>query len=223
VDTIAVTATGSMLNPVEVVDSLVIDRALEMTIASASRVDTTVAGAERSTLDTVAVTLTGIGAGGTAWQATHGGGSWITLTRAMGIGSGVIVWLRDASQLQAGVFIDTITVAASGAGVSALTVVDTLIVAQPFALSDAADELFFGGVLSPLQIGFLDALGNDDGTYNLGDVLAWVDWCQSPASGGCVNGAAPTQNVVELLRKSTPPPTIPVRDGRMPSGGGGRE
>ena len=88
-------------------------------------------------------------------------------------GNGVIVWSRDASQLQAGVFIDTITVTAPGAGVSALTVVDTLIVVQPFALSDAADELCFGGVLSPLQIAFLDALGNDDGTYNVGDVLAW--------------------------------------------------
>ncbi len=221
VDTIAVTATGSILSPVQVIDSLVIGQALEMTLASPSRVDTTVAGAGRSTLDTVAVILTGVGAGGTAWQATHGGGSWITLTRAMGNGNGVVVWSRDASQLQGGVFIDTITVTAPGAGLSALTVVDTLIVAQPFALSDAADELFFGGVLSPLQVAFLEALGNDDGTYNLGDVLAWVDWCQSPVSGGCVNGAAPAQDVVEILRKSTPPPTIPVRDGRTPSGGGG--
>ena len=47
----------------------------------------------------------------------------------------------------------------------------------------AAEELFVGGLLSPLQIGFLDALGNDDGTYNLGDVLSWIRWYQG---GGVV-------------------------------------
>ncbi len=229
VDTIAVTATGSVLSPVEVIDSLVIDQALAMSLSSSSLVDTTVAGAQQPTSGTVSVLITGIGSGSTPWNATHGAGSWITVTLDFGTGGGAVAWSRDASQLVEGIYIDTITVTAPGAGVSAVTVVDTLIVAQPFALSDAADELFFGGVLSPLQIGFLDALGNDDGTYNVGDVLAWVDWCQSPASGGCVNGAAPAQDVVELPRKSTAPPTIPVRDGRTPSGtgegggGGGRE
>jgi hypothetical protein len=73
-------------------------------------------------------------------------------------------------------------------------------------LSDAADELFVGGLLSPLQVAFLDALGNDDGTYNVGDVLAWVDWCQRPASGGCVVDPAAV------------PEAASAADGRSPSG-----
>ncbi len=207
VDTIAVTATGSMLNPVEVIDSLVIGQALAMSLSSSSLVDTTVAGAQQPTSGTVSVLITGIGSGSTPWNATHGAGSWITVTLDFGTGDGAVVWSRDASQLVAGIYIDTITVTAPGAGVNALTVVDTLIVAQPFALSDAADELFFGGVLSPLQVAFLEALGNDDGTYNLGDVLAWVDWCQGTAPGGCVVAPAAVQQPAD------------TEGGRSPLGG----
>lgn len=193
VDTIAVTATGSMLNPVVVIDSLVMGEALAMSLSSSSLVDTTVAGAQQPTLGTVSVLITGIGSGSTPWNATHGAGSWISVTLAAGTGGGTVAWSRDASQLGEGIYIDTITVTAPGSGVSPLTVVDTLVVVPAIALSDAADELFVGGLLSPLQIAFLDALGNDDGTYNLGDVLAWVDWCRRIAPGGCVVDPAAVQ------------------------------
>jgi hypothetical protein len=207
VDTVTVTATGSVLNPAQIIDTLVIGQALAMSLSSSSLVDTTVAGAQQPTSVTVSVLITGIGSGSTPWNATHRAGSWITVTLDFGTGDGAVVWSRDASQLVAGIYIDTITVTAPGAGVNALTVVDTLIVAQPFALSDAADELFFGGVLSPLQVAFLEALGNDDGTYNLGDVLAWVDWCQGTAPGGCVVAPAAVQQPAD------------TEGGRSPLGG----
>jgi hypothetical protein len=132
-----------------------------------------------------------VGAGEITWTATHGGGNWITMAWNQGTGAGEVAWARDASQLTPGVWIDTITVSAPGAGVSDQIVVDTLVVVPGFSLDDAANELFFGSVLSPLQLAFLEALGNDDGTYNLGDVLAWVDWCKRIASGGCLPDESP--------------------------------
>ena len=207
VDTVSVTATGSGLSPAQIIDTLVIGQALAMSLSSASLVDTTVAGAQQPTLGTVSVLITGIGSGSTSWNATHGAGSWITVTLDFGTGGGAVAWLRDASQLVEGIYIDTITVTASGSGVSPLMVVDTLVVAPAIALSDAADELFVGGLLSPLQIAFLDALGNDDGTYNLGDVLAWVDWCERTEPGGCVVDPAAVQQSADTA------------GGRSPSGG----
>jgi hypothetical protein len=191
VDTVTVTATGSGLIPLEIVDSLVVGDALAMALSTAGVVDTTVAGAEQATPGSVTVALTGVGAADVAWTATHGGGNWITVIWDQGTGSGEVAWSRDASQLTPGMWIDTITVSAPGAGVSDQLVVDTLVVAPGFSLDDAANELFFGGVLSPLQLAFLEALGNDDGTYNLGEVLAWVDWCNRTASGGCLPDEAP--------------------------------
>jgi hypothetical protein len=191
VDTVTVTATGSGLIPFELVDSLVVGDALAMVLSDASVVDTTVAGAEQATSGSTTVALTGVGADEIEWTATHGGGNWITVVRGQGTGAGEVVWSRDASQLTPGMWIDTITVSAPGAGVSDQVLVDTLVVAPGFSLDDAANELFFGGVLSPLQLAFLEALGNDDGTYNLGDVLAWIDWCARAASGGCLPDEAP--------------------------------
>jgi len=218
VDTIAVTATGSMLSPAQVIDTLVIGEALTMSLSSSSLVDTTVAGAQQPTSGTVSVLLSGIGSGSTAWNATHGAGSWITVTIDFGTGGGAAVWLRDASQLVEGIYIDTITVTATGSGVSPMTVVDTLVVAPAIALSDAADELFVGGLLSPLQIAFLDALGNDDGTYNLGDVLAWVDWCQRAAPGGCVVEPGAVQEAEDTAGGRSPSGGPPVSDDPKRSG-----
>ncbi len=187
VDTITVTATGSGLSPVSIVDTLAIGEALAMSVNLSSLVDTTVAGAERLIAAAVSLTITGVGSGSTQWSASHGAGGWITVTRASGTGGAAVEWSRDASQLVEGLYIDTITITAPGSGLIPLAVVDTLMVGPAIALSAAAEELFVGGLLSPLQIGFLDALGNDDGTYNLGDVLAWIQWCQGASSGGCID------------------------------------
>ena len=202
-DTITVTATGSGLSAA-IVDTLVIDQALAMSLSSSSLVDTTIAGAQQPTIGTIALSLTGVGSGSTQWSATHGGGNWIDVGISSGTGDGVVIWTRDASQLVEGIHVDTITVTAPGSGVNPLTLVDTLVVAQSIALRDAADELFVGGRLNPLQIAFLDALGNDDGTYNLGDVLAWIDWCQGGAPGGCIVDPAAVQQAADTTGGRSP-------------------
>ncbi len=141
------------------------------------------------------------------------------MTLDFGTGGGTVAWSRDASQLVEGIYIDTITVTASGGGVSPTTVVDTLVVARAIALSDAADELFVGGVLSPLQIAFLEALGNNDGTYNLGDVLAWVNWCRSIAPGGCVVDPAAERQAADTAGGRSPSGGPRVSDDPRRSGG----
>lgn len=118
------------------------------------------------------------------------------------MGDGAARWRRDASELAAGTFVDTITITSGGAGGSPSQVIDSLVVVPAVALDAAADELFFGGVLSDLQKAFLDSQGNDDGVYNLGDVVRWIDWCNGPSPGGCTEGNEfPKRDVSTLRRK----------------------
>ena len=199
VDTITVDATGSGLAPARVIDSLVIAEALTVAVSPTSRIDTMVAGMTVPVTDSAVVDLRGLGGEAATWTATHGAAGWLTIASPVGTGSGVLRWTRSAARLNPGIFVDTITVASEGAAGSPVTLVDTLVVAAPIALEAAARQLFFGGAgggeLSQLQIAFLRSLGNDDDVYDLGDVLAWVDHCESPTPGGCVVSAAAAQRI----------------------------
>jgi hypothetical protein len=199
VDTITVVAMASGAAPASTVVTMVVEEALAMTLSASSRVDTTVAGMTTLVADSVTLDLIGLGSTTAGWVATHGGASWLTIESDTGMGAGVVRWTRNAAQLAAGVFVDTITVSSPGAIGSPLMLLDTLVVAAQIALDDAASELFAGGVLSALQVTFLDASGNDDGLYNLGDVLAWIDHCEGPSPGGCVVSSAAPSRVQGLL------------------------
>jgi len=82
----------------------------------------------RTATDSVAVVLSGTGASSTHWAATHGGGSWLTLTSATGTGSGMLRWSRDAAALTSGTYVDTITVALQVAGGATARIVDSVTV-----------------------------------------------------------------------------------------------
>ena len=45
----------------------------------------------------------------------------------------------------------------------------------PFSTVAAATDLIGGAALSKAQRDLLDAEGNNNGTYDLGDFLAWID------------------------------------------------
>src|SRR5690606_39989966 len=60
------------------------------------------------------VTLTGDGASNASWTAAKKK-SWTTLTTASGTGNGTVSWTRNTSGLTPGVYVDTISVTASGA------------------------------------------------------------------------------------------------------------
>ena len=82
----------------------------------------------RLTTDSVAVGITGTGAGTAGWVATHGGGTWLTLTSAQGTGNGMLRWARDTTGLTDSVYVDTITVTLQVPGGAAVRLVDSLIV-----------------------------------------------------------------------------------------------
>jgi hypothetical protein len=54
---------------------------------------------------------------------------------------------------------------------------------QEVVLNGAADALFGSGALSPEQTAYLDAIGNRDGVYDLGDFLAAADRNAIPIAG----------------------------------------
>ena len=136
VDTITVTAAGASGSPAELVDSLVVQQPLTLTLTPASRVDTVVVGSTAPTTDSADVLLSGLGAAAAAWTATPLAGTWLTLTTAAGTGSGTVRWQRDPTGLAVGWYVDTIAVTAPGAVGSPRVLVDSLLVReQPAALA----------------------------------------------------------------------------------------
>ncbi|HEY8061517.1 MAG TPA: S8 family serine peptidase [Gemmatimonadales bacterium] len=141
VDTITVTAPGAASgSPATIYDTLQVTAAVvpvTLSLSAASRNVSVIQGGSAPG-DNAGVTLSGTGAGTTAWSATKKK-SWTTLTTANGTGSGTLAWNRSATGLAVGTYVDTITVTAPGAASgSPATIYDTLQVtaaAVPVALA----------------------------------------------------------------------------------------
>ena len=101
-----------------------------LTLSAASRAVSLRVDSLRVTTDSVTVTVSGAG----SWAATHGGGTWLTLTTASGTGNGAVRWWRDATVLRTGftyvdtVYVDTITVTLQGTGGASASLVDSVTV-----------------------------------------------------------------------------------------------
>ena len=138
VDTISVVAAGASGSPTSVIDTLRITAVpvpLVLAVTPASRNVSAQQGTAAPN-DNAAVTLTGDNSTTTAWSASKKK-SWTTLTTASGTGSGTVAWSRSTAGLAVGTYVDTITVAAAGAGSSPTSVIDTLRItatAVPLAL-----------------------------------------------------------------------------------------
>jgi hypothetical protein len=168
VDTITViTSAGERA---VLVDSLEIIPA-PLTVSAPSRTGSAVSGAVISQADSALLTFRGVGNTDVTWTATHGDGTWLTLTTASGTGDGTVRWVRDPSGLRPGVYVDTVLVTTSRND-SAL-VVDTLTLTAPLVAEDcAAAELLGTNCLDDVQRRYLDLTGNADAVYNLGDLVA---------------------------------------------------
>src|SRR5690606_10691650 len=139
VDTITVTASGANGSPTRVIDSLVITAApvpLAMSVSPASRYVSVQQGTigraagskDRRTRDAAAQKT---------WSAAKRK-SWTTLTTSSGTGNGTVAWTRNTAGLTPGVYVDTITVTASGANGSPTRVIDSLVITAapvPLAMS----------------------------------------------------------------------------------------
>lgn len=105
---------------------------LTLALSPGSASDSAPVGSTAPIADSASVMLTGTGASAVTWSATNRA-PWSTLTSSSGTGSGTLRWHRDPSGLAAGVYVDTITVAATGASGSPARLLDTLRVGAPAA------------------------------------------------------------------------------------------
>lgn len=199
VDTIRVTSTGATGSPAEVVDTLLVAGAALLSVDPAVKPDTTVEGSTTPFPDSASVALTGVGSQTGTWTATHTAATWLTLTSPSGTGSGRVRWSINPTGLSAGTLADTIVVAETAGSADTLTV--TLLVLSPISLIDAVNHLLLGSVLTNAEESVLDASGNADGTYNLGDVLAWLDRCSGPTPEGCITTQAEVERASSVLKE----------------------
>ena len=177
VDSLTVTVPGAAGSPALVVDSLVILAPTTLAITPTNRRDSVEFGATGPRADSAAVVVSGPGSGTASWTATHSArAAWLSLTTAQGTGSGRLRWARNPAGLAVGIYVDSLTVTVPGAAGSPARVVDSLWVGEPaVAITCATGELLAGPCLSPVQKTYLDQTGNDDGVYNAGDLLAYLD------------------------------------------------
>jgi hypothetical protein len=116
------------------------------------------------------------GLSGTGWTASEQSG-WLSVISQAGQAPGWVRWTRDIGSLPLGTFVDSIVVTATADPSVRAVYVDTLdvvSVATPEP-SVAVRQLFRGGSsLSADQRQVLDAGGNRNGRFDLGDFLAWV-------------------------------------------------
>ena len=155
---------------------------LSIALGAAGRRDTTFARASVAFPDSVRLTLSGTGASSAHWSAARKA-AWLVLAATSGTGSGMLRWQHQAHSLAAGTYVDTISVTASGATGSPARFVDTLVVLAQPRVEDAAAALLGTTTLSAPAARYLDAQGNGNGTFDLGDFLALASRTGASASG----------------------------------------
>jgi len=115
--------------------ALAVTRPLTIAVSPRARTDSVLVGSPAAPSDSATVLLTGPNGNTTPWTATHGAGSWLTLTTASGTGNGPVRWDRDPTGLAAGTYVDTIFVQAAGATDSPFGLIDSLLVVAPWTLT----------------------------------------------------------------------------------------
>jgi photosystem II stability/assembly factor-like uncharacterized protein len=173
VDTLAVTASGALGSPSNIIDSLEVTYPA-LAVAPGLATKTGVSGSATLVHDTAQVLLDGGNDATTTWNATHGSAAWLTLGTTSGTGTGFVAWTRSAHDLTPGVYTDTIRIVSANADTA--LVVDKFTVTAPAVVTDcAAQHLLGSACLDDTQLRYLDLIGNKDGTFNLGDFLAHLE------------------------------------------------
>lgn len=192
VDTIRVESPGALGEPGFVVAVLEVRPPPTMMASRATAHDSVAQGAVSESCDSILVRIIGFGASATTWRASHGGSGWLRLSDSVGQGTGRVRWRRDPAGLEPGIFVDTITIAAIPVVPgSPAVVVDSLIVFEPAVAAACAVAEFLGiSCLSGDERGFLDVTGNADGSYNVGDLLAFLDRKGLPLTAALLNALA---------------------------------
>ncbi|MCY3545246.1 MAG: hypothetical protein OXH49_00045 [Gemmatimonadetes bacterium] len=137
------------------------------------------------TSDSLPSGLTGFGAASAVWTASSGSG-WLMIERTDGSREDPVVWSRASESLDPGMYEDTIMIGVAGRPYLVGVIVDRIEVVAPLTVEEAARHLLGETQLQREQERFLDWFGNQDGTFNAGDVLRWLDHCAGGGEGsGC--------------------------------------
>lgn len=187
---ITVSSPGSFGSPVTLVDTLHVHAALALGLDRTAAIDSVVFGSAATRTDSADVILTGFGAGGAAWSATHGGAAWLTLTAAAGQGTGRVRWMADPSGLAIGDYTDTITVIAAGAQGSPALLIATLQVLQPLTASlgtTGRRDSMLQGAVAPVTVGttlLLTGFGHATGSWMVSHgTAAWLSLVTTAGTG----------------------------------------
>ncbi len=171
VDTIVVTAAGAVGSPADVIDSLVV-QVPAVVFNPASTRDTAISGTPGERPGSAQVVLAGGADSTSTWTVTHTGAARLTLLTMSGQGSQVVFWTRSAASLLDRVYADTLTVVTSNADTA--LIVDVFVVQAPAVTNAcAADHILGGACLDMAQLRWLDLAGNNDGEFNVGDLVAF--------------------------------------------------
>jgi len=166
IDTITVTIAGAIDSPTRIIDSL---QVAGFTALPSIRTDTALSGSNTVIADSAQ--LIGL-ADTTTWAATHEGATWL-VTQSSGTGLGYNRWEVNPAGLVPGSYSDTITIATSE-GDTAHIVIALTMEAPNVAIDCAFDFLARGQCLGDVEQRFLDLTGNDDGEFNLGDFVGYL-------------------------------------------------
>jgi uncharacterized PurR-regulated membrane protein YhhQ (DUF165 family) len=207
VDTITVTAGAGLV--ATVVDSVrVVARSVGLAISPGGRrtrmlLSTGAPSIVASTMDSAVVADTN-GTSTDVWVATTTA-SRLQILRAQGPVNSAVVWQRLPVDLPVGLHVDSVQVQLQSDSTVRAFFVDSLdVVSVAVPLPDVAmADLFSGNALTPDQRTLLDRLGNNNGSYDLGDFLAWVDRAQIHLSA----------SVVAALQKLTTAPAVTTSGG----------
>lgn len=177
VDTITVTVPGALGSPARIIDSLRVLAPLSASLNAASRRDSIPQGSTTAKTDSVTLALAGYASSTAAWTVTHGAGGWLTVTTPAGVGSGKVRWRRDPTALVAGLYVDTVRIAVTGVAGGPAEVIDSLRIFEPAVAVSCAETVLLStsSCLGAIERNYLDQTGNRDGSYNLGDLLAFLD------------------------------------------------
>ena len=132
VDTIVINAPGMIGSPARIIDTLQITAptALSVGLSATVRVDSLFPN-RTGAADSVRVRFTGPGASSLVWSVSKKLAGTTILSPITGTGDGSVRWTHSSIGRAAGVYVDTITVAAPGAEGSPLQIIDTLHVYDP--------------------------------------------------------------------------------------------
>jgi hypothetical protein len=144
---------------------------------SSTAVSLTTAAGSRSTVTSDSVTSSGAGtlSGLTVSTSYSGAASgWLSVTLDGSATPTGLALTADGTHLVPGTYAATATILQTGAPASARVVSVTLTVSEP-TLSSVVKSILNLGTLSAEVQHYLDSLGNKDGVFDLGDILALLD------------------------------------------------